>query len=277
MYPVVLLSGKAGSGKDTVADIMATECFANAQKIALADPIKRFAYNVLGMDEEVLWGPSENRSKEFDSKELDRRYSNAQTAACNWCSQIAQSTAVDSGVIFNRLERWMLKYVHKVGLEEGKPITARSVLQTLGTEFGRSIDPGIWVNHAKLTSDQLLGGGWEYSKTTGPRSKDGAKRTDVVLITDGRFRNEVLAVNSWGGATIKVWNPEVKGLAGEAAKHASETEQDSIPDWWFALNLMNNKAHGLEPLRRTVKHLSDDLFVSTAQIRGGHSRFTLGY
>lgn len=276
MYPVILMSGKAGSGKDTVAEMLC-DSFGNAQRIALADPLKRFAHNVLGMEVEVLWGPSELRSKEYLVDDLDHRfreYVGTNTCAF-WCDDVAQATGKTYDEVQAYLCAWFTTFVAPAG-SEGKKITARSVLQTLGTEFGRNIDSDVWVKMAKFAADDLLAGRGVYDRTEGVLCRDGG-RTDVVVITDGRFRNEVLAVNSWGGATIKIWNPKATGLTGEAGKHASETEQDTIPDWWFTATLMNKKEDGLEALKRCVANTAKDLFVGTLEIRGGHSRFTLRY
>jgi hypothetical protein len=54
------LTGAAGSGKDTVADILVREhCF---RKIAFADPLKRICRDVYDFSIAQLWGPSERRN-----------------------------------------------------------------------------------------------------------------------------------------------------------------------------------------------------------------------
>lgn len=53
------LCGLDGAGKDTVADILCSEH--NFTKVGIADPLKRFAGEVLGFSRDVLWGPSEFR------------------------------------------------------------------------------------------------------------------------------------------------------------------------------------------------------------------------
>jgi len=56
------ITGRAGSGKDTVADILvANHSFV---KVAFADPIKRICRDVFRFTEEQLWGPSEARNAE---------------------------------------------------------------------------------------------------------------------------------------------------------------------------------------------------------------------
>jgi hypothetical protein len=62
---IVGISGKAGSGKDTVAEILTDYGFI---VIALADELKRFCVKVFGFSQEQLWGPSHLRN------ELDPRW-----------------------------------------------------------------------------------------------------------------------------------------------------------------------------------------------------------
>lgn len=56
----ILVAGRAGSGKSTVANhLAASRGYAIA---SLADPMKRFAADVFGWDGDRLWGPSELRN-----------------------------------------------------------------------------------------------------------------------------------------------------------------------------------------------------------------------
>lgn len=57
---LIVLSGLASSGKDTVANIFSE--IGNLQKVAFADDAKRMLINLFGFTEEVLWGPSELRN-----------------------------------------------------------------------------------------------------------------------------------------------------------------------------------------------------------------------
>jgi hypothetical protein len=60
--PIIMLSGQAGSGKDTVAHFLVKNH--GAVSIAQADPMKRLAMKLFGFSEETLWGPSERRNDE---------------------------------------------------------------------------------------------------------------------------------------------------------------------------------------------------------------------
>ncbi len=57
---IVGLSGLAGSGKDTVADILVRDH--GFAKIAFADPMKRAVHDWFDWNAARLWGPSENRN-----------------------------------------------------------------------------------------------------------------------------------------------------------------------------------------------------------------------
>jgi len=57
---IIGLVGLAGSGKDTVADML--QQHHGFTKVALADPLKRIARDVFAFTDEQLWGPSQNRN-----------------------------------------------------------------------------------------------------------------------------------------------------------------------------------------------------------------------
>jgi hypothetical protein len=63
---IIGITGKAGAGKDTAADVL-VERF-NFVKVALADPLKRICKDAFDFSDEQLWGPSEKRN------EPDTRY-----------------------------------------------------------------------------------------------------------------------------------------------------------------------------------------------------------
>ncbi len=56
---IIGLSGLAGAGKDTVADMLYRDGFA---KVSFADPMKRFCMDLFDFTPDQLWGDSENRN-----------------------------------------------------------------------------------------------------------------------------------------------------------------------------------------------------------------------
>jgi hypothetical protein len=57
---IVGISGLAGSGKDTAADVLRKEF--GFRRVSMADPFKRACQDWFGWTHEQLWGPSELRS-----------------------------------------------------------------------------------------------------------------------------------------------------------------------------------------------------------------------
>jgi hypothetical protein len=100
--------------------------------------------------------------------------------------------------------------------------TPRLILQLLGTEGGReTIHPNIWVNALMTDYDcpcdmeRKKGQSYSCMQCTGKPN---------WIITDMRFPNELNAVKSRNGITIRVNRPETDHLAGD---HASETALDN--------------------------------------------------
>lgn len=66
--------------------------------------------------------------------------------------------------------------------ESGKPMTIRDLLQYVGTDVCRAIDPDCWV---KCCINSTL-----------------SSRVDVAVIDDGRFENEVEGIHAAGGKAV---------------------------------------------------------------------------
>ena len=86
--------------------------------------------------------------------------------------------------------------------------TPREALQLLGTEWGRSLHPDLWVNLWRTRAKAILARGF----------------CGGVVVDDCRFANEAAMVRSLGGAVIEIVNvcqeSEPVGIAG----HMSETQ-----------------------------------------------------
>ena len=215
---VIAITGHAGSGKDTLADILVKEY--KFIKISLADPLKRFCREVYNFSDDQLWGPSSERNKP------DFRYK----AVCEKCLGT------------KLLSKGMLGYYDCSACERRgfNYLTPRKALQMLGTEWGRSLYPDTWVDYTLRIADRIIKEGDLYDAKTGPIARwwDGpeSSTTRGIIIPDARFLNEIKKIKAYGGVVIKLQRPGVMGLealqAG-VANHASETEQDKIPDLEF--------------------------------------------
>lgn len=229
MFEVLGLLGPAGSGKDLVADWLCKE--AGFVKVAFADPIKRFAKKAFGIDGERLWGPSEKRNEVF---EVDEAW---------WFEAIghfpeASEEFINGGVLetgvrtqgFLSLHDWLTK----LRTDYREKISARVILQTLGTEWGRAVDDLIWAKYAHKVAKQIQEENAFYDQTHGVYHNEVMDSPDYkgVVIPDHRFINEVKLTHEQGGHVIRLRRlehekkDETVGISG----HRSEAEQKTMPD-----------------------------------------------
>ncbi len=231
---IVGISGFSGTGKDTVADILVKHH--GYVKMGFADILKRICKEVFDFSDEQLWGPSEKRNAP------DLRY--PQPCYCT------DTDALDSA-----------------GVPQGKSafcscckgtgtiyLTPRHALQQLGSEWGRSCYPNIWVEYAmrmatKLVEGKILG----YEKESGPLTKTFAVYGNVpgpknVVISDVRFMNEMAAIAEAGGYLVRVTRPSV---TISPYMHASELEQARVEDDKFDAMVHNDGS--LDDLQQKVE------------------------
>ena len=195
---IVGLCGQAGSGKSTAAQFLVRDH--GFVEVALADVLKRACKEFFQFTNEQLWGPSEKRN------EPDKRYPR---------------------ILPDGHTTWL---------------TPRHALQQLGTEFRRSTYPHIWIEYALRIAKTLLYKDYQrnqeiqrYDRVRGlyvPQQALGYtghaeydRLPAGVVISDCRFREEVGVLRENGSSLWRITRPGNTGLTGEAAQHASETEQ----------------------------------------------------
>ena len=241
------ISGKLGSGKDTVGLIIqylqtiknypndevgdfhwflnmttGEQEFDSRYKIKkFADKLKDITCMLIGCTREQL----ENR--EFKEKELGEEW------------DIFKESVIGS---------WATKeeaYTHALIPENvyKEKLTPRKLLQLLGTDAGRDIiHPNIWVN-------SLMSG----YKRTSFLLDNGVKARGVKypnwIVTDMRFPNELAAIKAKGGITIRIERPGMESHCG--GQHPSETALDSAE-----FDIVINNDGTLEDLIEKVKNLS---------------------
>ena len=165
------IAGAAGAGKDAVADFLVQDH--GFVRVALADPLKRFAADVWGFTGAQLWGPSERRGEP------------------------------------------------PPGLAGP---TAREALQTLGTEYGRRLDPDVWVRYLLRVVRALQ----SPTRKVTYRCYKGLARhwrrmlAVAVVAPDVRFVNEAYAIRAAGGRIWQVVRPACGDVVGGLPGHASE-------------------------------------------------------
>lgn len=263
-YPLILFVGSAGSGKDTAAAIMAREL--NGVVLGLADEIKRFVLN-FGFTDDQLWGPSENRNvadyRFSHFKLVQEIEDDLERDMARWLQSLPVSY-FDAKNTLAPVCRELLSHGESNGF-----LTPRLVLQKLGTEWGRGLKRDIWVEHALGNATKLLGGSLKYSRRYGVISSN--KNYNVVIIPDGRFRSEVMAIKRQGGLVIRLVDPSgAKKDIGGASGHVSETEQEQIPGWHFDYTVVNDKNEGLAALEASLGVIVSD--ITAVVPLGGRSR-----
>jgi hypothetical protein len=264
---IIGIAGAAGSGKDTVAGFIAK--YSNAVSIAQADPMKRFARDVFDFSEEQLWGPSECRNAADERYRFHDTWAKAEHLLLNrgeeWIKEVLPGSEFSHMMAMDALRDWFKKLFqqHQV---ENRILTPRYMLQTIGTEWGRQFSADIWNQVALRTARKLLAGGVSYHRAFGLNAPNNVptqrENPEFVLVTDVRFRNELLGIIEAGGTTISVESPSENNAAVEAAGvkgHKSEAELKGVPRHWFGAIILNDKSKGLQALENTVHGFVNEL------------------
>jgi hypothetical protein len=210
---IIGMTGKAGSGKDTVADILVHHH--GFAKVAFADPIKRICKDVFRFSSKQLWGPSSFRNApDFryprGAKEYQEAYEREKERNAELAFQYAR-------------QGWL---------------TPRHALQQLGTEWGRACYAGVWAEYALRVARGLLNERANYSAQKGlwpcpcihddrdyyhGSSASGTHPTPKgVVLSDVRFHNEVALIHASHGIIWKTVYEAGSRLEGDAATHESE-------------------------------------------------------
>lgn len=258
--PIIMLCGNAGAGKNAVADILAART--GFRVIGQADAIKELIRVPFGLTQDQLYGPSESRNAVVEHLNTPESVANLKAAGLIFSGN-SEDDELDSDFSdivskinkmtsnFNRrLFRLASKFFYNCADQAAAgTLTTRYILQQLGTEVGRAYDQLIWTRATFEDAQNAI--------------SDGAPG---VVISDGRFRSEILTAAKYGAQTWLIRGTTT--LAGST--HASEVELDTLPEHFFDAIIDNDKEHGLESLATTVGHIFDYTFgpaVFSTQVR----------
>jgi hypothetical protein len=275
---IIGVMGAAGSGKDTVGGFLRGEGWAT---LAFADPLKAFVRDLWNLPDEVLWGPSELRELAVYGCPCGwtgvNLYGDERDGVCcgdtaerapilTWVCRTCRASIVglEQTAYGLRLGAWQggdgwttlptdddptcLECEAPLAVRS-VPLSARLALQRLGTEYGRALDPDVWVRLGIRRAKALLASGTPLLGT-GPSPGAGIKlpadaegyprRPEGVALTDARFPNEAAAIRAAGGVIWRVYRPPAPVALSERAgasaepgwrSHASETAADDVhPD-----------------------------------------------
>lgn len=105
------------------------------------------------------------------------------------------------------------------GWDGRKDDKGRSLLQNIGTDKARAIDPDIWIKLSQLILS-ILQADFDY-----------------IIIPDVRFNNEVnLLVEQFNATTVRIIRPNFdSGLTQDQLNHPSETQLDDYTAWNFVI------------------------------------------
>jgi len=229
---IIGIAGRAGAGKDTVADLLVKNH--SFVKVACADAMKKFCQEMFDFSTDQLWGPSSRRN------EPDKRYPRSH----EW-TPIARDLKVCDCCGVNNERRF-----NKISDEVPQCfLTPRFALQQLGSEWGRRMYPDVRINKVIAAASALLGNrnvdddehgvfftyysaergihrqhhGYEWNDYGRPEVTVGEplppKPIAGVVVSDIRFDNELAAVRAAGG---RIWYRPGGGLEGPAGQHGSE-------------------------------------------------------
>lgn len=227
---IIAVAGRMGTGKDTVAEILASEGY---KRVALADALKQITHHVFGFDRDTLFGPSNQRNKLvhftdeqwcdifFRGGDFTERLCTIMMSGSNTRKNISNFDGIKVRAEFHKC----LKWCRQADLE-GR-FSARLALQLLGTEFGRALRDDVWIVNLEYAIHEI-DFGYAYDPLTGIDLDDLAlKNAPVgVVITDCRFPNEAEAVRQWGGKVF--WIDASTRLVIPPSTHASEPDREAF-------------------------------------------------
>lgn len=254
---IISISGKAGSGKDTVGKIIQhltsewqDDEFKDSDMLSLrsdwqikkySDKLKDIVCILIGCTREQL------EDQEFKETPLGKEWTKYLLSYASY-SRISYSSDPEwNEEIFLSKEEALnslngnLEVASSTVNVDKIEMTPRKLLQLIGTEGGRDlIHPDIWVN--ALYSD--------YRPLSYEKDSEGRIETveEKWIITDSRFPNDVRRTREMGGILIRVNRAECEGRENE---HVSETALDNYTDWDHVIE--NNGA--IEDLIESVKNI----------------------
>ena len=182
---IIGLAGPAGSGKDTVADLLRTH--ARFSKCAFADALRFEVCDAFGIEPLVL---THRPTKEEPHKAL----------SIARCKDHAFAGRLLRSDVYRLFDGSIAEFLDA-------PRSPRQIMQWWGTEYRRATDGSYWTG-------QVVAHVNYQCKNHNTRH----------VITDVRFENEAQAVRNMGGVIWQVKRPGLKADTTHPNAHVSETD-----------------------------------------------------
>lgn len=197
-HHIIALTGFAGTGKDTVADILVTHC--GFRKLAFADALRGEVANAYGVTLQLL--------SDRDTKELPTPALALSRAPFEFRSAVSYAL----GAAWANGEA---DHIPDVDAWLAAARSPRQIIQWWGTEYRRAQDPDYWVRAMRKRLTHCIN----------------VQRETRFVLTDTRFDNEALMVGSLGGELWQVTRPGVDASTTPEGTHSSATSGASLaPD-----------------------------------------------
>lgn len=227
---IIGLSGKAGSGKDSFADILVRQ--EGYTKLSFARNLKEMCKKVFGLtDYDVYDQEGKEKNFEFPHTLLSQDLFDIH----RWVKEVTPGVKVSPLGLSNSIRLF-------VELKTTEFKSPRELLQFVGTEICRQCYSREY--HIDVVKVQILNG-------------------KNVVIADARFENERNAITKWEGVNINVINPDQEesevGLKGHASESAVDTGE-------FESVFINDKTQGLDSMAfkvtEIIKQIKETIFKS---------------
>lgn len=175
---IIALTGSAGVGKDTAADILVTHC--GFTRLAFADALRLEVQAAFSVPAELL---SHRDGKELPSEAL----AYLECTDMGFIGAMARSEMKNGEVL---TWRWLTE-----------PRTPRAIMQQWGTEYRRAQRVNCWLDLLRERIHQL-------------HALDGRTR---FVVTDCRFENEAHMICAMGGVVWQVVRDGLENVEGQHA------------------------------------------------------------
>jgi hypothetical protein len=209
---IIGLTGFAGAGKDTVADLLVEH--AGFRKLAFADALKAELTEAFCVEPIVFTRP------EFKSRPM------AELALTRCTDRAYIDAALRHGV-----ENWKGTMPYPTAEELVRARTPRESMQLWGTQYRREHDANYWTS---IVTHRIA----FYLRDLHERR---------FIITDCRYDNEVDALRGMGGQLWQVKRPDLDAATTAEGRHSSATEGSQ----WVPDAVINN-AHDIRHLQKLV-------------------------
>lgn len=183
---IIGLAGPAGSGKDTVADLLRTH--ARFNKHAFADLLRAEVCDAFGI-EPLLLTHRPTKEEPHNALALTKCKDHGFIGALLYCSALEHEYGTHSEIL-------------------AAPRSPRQIMQWWGTEYRRQHDQGYWTGAVVASVNYACKNFLMHH-----------------VITDVRFENEAQAVRNMGGVIWQVKRPGTGPITADDYTHATHISE----------------------------------------------------